>query len=641
MNILNYDEPKEKERTLKHLALLRYRLRPSTYFLGMDFWKYTLWTLSPIIDFIAKRFRPLAMIIVVLPVSFVLRKLLWLRDTLHLALYVRNGKLQHTEKVKRVQNMVQKRAALPAPARKPLCTARAPWNNLSTRFNEYKHYSQKIDVSDFRSILELNTDELTVTIEPLVTVQMITRYLLPKGYILATTLEIEEATVGGLAMAVGMTTASHKEGLLQETVLEYEILLGNGEIVNVTKDNQYSDLYYALPWAHGSLGLLLSLKLRIIPASKYVKVTYTPMFSKTQYCEYIRELACRENPPQFIEATVFSKEKAVVMQGDFVTSNDGELSMEEKKHINHLGSWYKPWFYTHVREYADRAEKEQRLGGHGASSLHGGVTSHEEEEPHPQSFVEYVPTYEYIFRHNRAIFWTLRDQLPEHIGNHWFFRWFLGWLCPPKVTILKLPATESIREEMMCRRVYQDVVLPVSEMEDSIDKSAELFDIWPLLIYPSRVYNHGEGRHGIFPEPRDAKKLLPGKSYGMYYDLGIYGIPPENVPKTKRSTARRTGENSSSGNEREKVQYLPVTSMRAMEHYTRCVGGAPFLYADTFMTREEFEEMFDLDLYTRVRAKYHAVGNFPHVFEKTSGGQRLKVWQDRLAKEKVLFKEFY
>ena len=31
-----------------------------------------------------------------------------------------------------------------------------------------------------------------------------------------------------------------------------------------------------------------------------------------------------------------------------------------------------------------------------------------------------------------------------------------------------------------------------------------------------------------------------------------------------------------------------------MEKFTQEVGGYPFLYADTFMTRPEFEEMFDL-----------------------------------------------
>ena len=75
--------------------------------------------------------------------------------------------------------------------------------------------------------------------------------------------------------------------------------------------------------------------------------------------------------------------------------------------------------------------------------------------------------------------------------------------------------------------------------------------------------------------------------------------------------------------------------MRDMEEFTRRVGGAPFLYADTFMTRSEFDEMFDLELYHKVRQKYHAEGNFPHVFEKTAGGARLARWQKKLDSEKT------
>ena len=36
------------------------------------------------------------------------------------------------------------------------------------------------------------------------------RYLIPRGYTLAVTLEIADATLGGLAFGVGMTTYSHK-----------------------------------------------------------------------------------------------------------------------------------------------------------------------------------------------------------------------------------------------------------------------------------------------------------------------------------------------------------------------------------------------------------------------------------------------
>lgn len=50
--------------------------------------------------------------------------------------------------------------------------------------------------------------------------------------------------------------------------------------------------------------------------------------------------------------------------------------------------------------------------------------------------------------------------------------------------------------------------------------------------------------------------------------------------------------------------------------FTRDVGGYSFLYADIFMSRDEFEQMFDLTLYNRVRMQYGATSAFPDLYEK-------------------------
>ena len=53
--------------------------------------------------------------------------------------------------------------------------------------------------------------------------------------------------------------------MYQETVVAYDVVLGDGSLVRVTKDNEYSDLYFCLPWSHGTLGFLVALELQIIP----------------------------------------------------------------------------------------------------------------------------------------------------------------------------------------------------------------------------------------------------------------------------------------------------------------------------------------------------------------------------------------
>ena len=52
-------------------------------------------------------------------------------------------------------------------------------------------------------VLELDTERNIVRVEPMVTVREMTQYLVPRGYALAVNLELGDATVGGLALAVG------------------------------------------------------------------------------------------------------------------------------------------------------------------------------------------------------------------------------------------------------------------------------------------------------------------------------------------------------------------------------------------------------------------------------------------------------
>ena len=133
----------------------------------------------------------------------------------------------------------------------------------------------------------------------------------------------------------------------------------------------------------------------------------------------------------------------------------------------------------------------------------------------------------------------------------------------------------------------------IFRLEDQINTSEQLFDTYPVLIYPCRIYDHGAHTGQLRPPRRD--QMCPGTNWGMFNDLGVYGVP------------RLV---------REKKRFDAVGALRKMEEFTRKVGGYPFLYADIFMTRQEFEEMFDLTAYEKVRRKYKAEGAFPHLYDK-------------------------
>ncbi|MCK5103985.1 MAG: FAD-binding protein, partial [Cyclobacteriaceae bacterium] len=102
-------------------------------------------------------------------------------------------------------------------AGKMMCTARAPWKTMSIRKVTYKDDYACIPI-DLKNILQLNEEKNTVRVEPMVTMGEITHFLIPKGYALAVQVEMDDLTVGGLCMGIGIETSSHKYGFLFETV---------------------------------------------------------------------------------------------------------------------------------------------------------------------------------------------------------------------------------------------------------------------------------------------------------------------------------------------------------------------------------------------------------------------------------------
>ena len=81
----------------------------------------------------------------------------------------------------------------------------------------------------------------------------------------------------------------------------------------------------------------------------------------------------------------------------------------------------------------------------------------------------------------------------------------------------------------------------------------------------------------------------------MYIDIGIYGIPTAVKNQQEWSSA-----------------YYG----RKLEKFNVDKGGFQMLYADIFMTRKEFENMFNLSLYNKVRTDYGAAKFFPDIYTK-------------------------
>jgi len=150
-------------------------------------------------DVIENFVRPYVVLLIVLPLSFIITSIYHFKRWLF-----KPKVLDHKKRVNRVINEIKNNFN----SNIKICTNRDPKQSHSVRVQNKTKF-KKIKMNDLQCILKLDINKGTILIEPGVTVGEITKYLLKYNYMLECTLEMEEATLGGLAMATGMTTHSH------------------------------------------------------------------------------------------------------------------------------------------------------------------------------------------------------------------------------------------------------------------------------------------------------------------------------------------------------------------------------------------------------------------------------------------------
>jgi len=285
-------------------------------------------------DFVETKYRWIVIIPIVLPLSFIFNIYAHFRNML--VFYFKSSPKRHAAKVQKVVEQVKQSKD------QKMCTGRSVYDTMSLYHALYKKNFRKIDLSHFIDVLDVDTKRQVVRVEPLVTCGQLTQTLLPQGWTPAVLPELDELTVGGLIMGFGIETSSHKYGLFQHICVSYEIVLPDGKVVNCS-ETENSDLFYAIPWSHGTLGFLLSAEIRIVPAKKYAAITYEPYSSRKTLIDRF-ENASRTDEYDFVECLMYGNEHGIVMTGKLTDK-------AESGRVHHLGRWYGPWFYKHVETF--------------------------------------------------------------------------------------------------------------------------------------------------------------------------------------------------------------------------------------------------------------------------------------------------
>jgi FAD/FMN-containing dehydrogenase len=185
--------------------------------------------------------------------------------------------------------------------------------------NLFRHRDQrgarKIDVRRFNRVLHVDKERMAADVEGMTTYAALVDETLRYGLLPAVTPQLKTITVGGAVSGLGIESSSFRFGLVHETVDEMEILLGDGRII-VCSRSKNEDLFHGFPNSYGTLGYVLRLKIRLIPAKRNVHLTHTRFSEPNGYFARIAEL-CEHKSVDYLDGTIFGKNEMYVTAGEF------------------------------------------------------------------------------------------------------------------------------------------------------------------------------------------------------------------------------------------------------------------------------------------------------------------------------------
>jgi len=340
--------------------------------------------------------------------------------------------ITHDQKVQKVSNQVKSFYKQKKKARIYHGTT------TTTRKITFKK-GEVIDISGLNEILEINENEKYLVTEPNVSMEKLFKESIKTGFIPPVVMESPSITVGGGIQGGAGESGSFKWGAFHEICLEYEVVLGNGNIVTVS-NSENPELFWGIACSYGTLGIITKVKLKLIPAKKFVHVTYyrTQNFAST--IESIKKYT--KESVDFVDSIIFSKEQGVVMVGKY--SDKKNLTIQKFTRA------FDQWYYLHVKKIIAKQEKYEEL----------------------------IPIKDYIFRYNRGVFWT-----GEYIINrlHLPFNRLTRFLLNP---ILNYKAASRLMQDINLSHKYivQDLCIPEKKVLQFLEFSDKKTKIYPIFL---------------------------------------------------------------------------------------------------------------------------------------------------------------
>src|SRR6478735_3998092 len=178
-----------------------------------------------------------------------------------------------------------------------------------------------LDVAAFTGVLEVDPVARTADVLGMTTFEELVDATLAHGLMPFVVPELKTITLGGVVSGMGIESTSFRNGCPHESVLELEVMTGDGRIVTATRD-QDAELLHGFPNSYGTLGYALRLKIELQPVAPYVRIDHVRFSDATAYFAEVEDVCSSGvhdgEPIDFVDGTVFSRTEMYLTVARFV-----------------------------------------------------------------------------------------------------------------------------------------------------------------------------------------------------------------------------------------------------------------------------------------------------------------------------------
>lgn len=409
------------------------------------------------------------------------------------------------------------------------------------RYSRREHQATRaISLKKFNHVLGLDSVRQTLDVEGLATYETIVPYCLAAGFLPTVVPELKPITIAGATVGIGIESSCYRSGFVHDGLIEADVLLPDGRIVTCREDNEYADLFDALPNSYGTLGYILRVTIRLCTAKPYVQIQNIRFSNLGAYLDAIEE-ATIKGEHDYIEGLFYSEEE------QYLT-----LSRQ-----------------THDAPYVDDI--------YGSRIYYKSLRSREEM---------FLKTEDYLFRYDPDWFWNVpetriymlyRRLAPKRFRNSGFYSRYVSYTRELR-KLLRLESAHSTEP------LIQDWQVPW--------KQAKAFAAFVLADMDIQ----GRPWTALPIKTPTSPTLYPLDANRLYINVGCYC-------HVRRAHAG------------EDYAYTKLIDRRCFE-----LGGLKMLYSSTFLSRAEFDRLYNGEAYRALKRKYDPTNKTQTLFEKAVEG---------------------